>query len=114
VPQRLYGAHIRAPSGAPSWLEAFTAAEWPGLWSLARGAGSSTDCGRGYNHHGNHTGRYFSSLPPASVSRSIQSRARSASESVECLPGDRWPAPGEDPAGQGGGDRNADNSDREV
>jgi hypothetical protein len=64
VPQRLYDAHVQAPSGAPSWLEAFTAAERPDLWSLARDGRLFDGLWPEYNHHGNHTGRYFGSLHP--------------------------------------------------
>ena len=64
MPQRLYDAHVQAPSGAPSWLEAFMAAERPDLWSLARDDRLFDGLWPEYNHHGNHTGRYFGSLPP--------------------------------------------------
>jgi hypothetical protein len=64
VPQRLYDAHVQAPSGAPSWLEAFTAAERPDLWSLARDGRLFDGLWPEYNHHGNDTGRYFGSLHP--------------------------------------------------
>src|ERR1039457_1090603 len=49
---------------APSWLEAFTAAERPDLWSLARDGRLFDGLWPEYNHHGNHTGRYFGSVHP--------------------------------------------------
>jgi len=55
---------VQAPSGAPSWLEAFTAAERPDLWSRARDGRLFEGVWPEYNGHGNHTGRYFGSLFP--------------------------------------------------
>jgi hypothetical protein len=55
---------VQAPPGAPGWLEAFTAAERPDLWSRAYDGRIFEDLWPAYNHHGNHTGRYFSSLVP--------------------------------------------------
>ena len=55
---------MEAQSGGPEWLEAFTAAERPDLWSQARDQGLFDSVWPTYNHHGNHTGRYFSSLFP--------------------------------------------------
>src|SRR6202034_4598206 len=51
---------------------------------------------------------------PASRARSPRA-ATEVSESAEWLPGDGWwPAPGEDPAGQGGAGGDADNGEGEV
>jgi hypothetical protein len=55
---------VQAVDGAPGWLEAFTAAERPDLWLLARDGRVFEDLWPAYNHHGNHTGRYFGSLFP--------------------------------------------------
>jgi len=55
---------VQAPSGAPEWLEAFTAAERPDLWSQARDRQLFDSVWPAYNHHGNHTGQYFGSLFP--------------------------------------------------
>lgn len=55
---------MEVPAGAPEWLEACTAAERPDLWSQARDQGLFDSVWPAYNHHGNHTGRYFSSLFP--------------------------------------------------
>jgi hypothetical protein len=55
---------VQAPSGAPDWLEAFTAAERPDLWAQAREGGLFDGVWPEYNNHGNHTGRYFGSLFP--------------------------------------------------
>jgi hypothetical protein len=55
---------MQAPSGAPSWLEVFTAAERPDLWAQARESGLFNGVWPEYNHHGNHSGQYFSSLYP--------------------------------------------------
>ena len=55
---------MQAPSGAPDWLDAFTAAERPDLWAAAREQGLFDDVWPEYNMHGNHTGQYFGSLFP--------------------------------------------------
>jgi hypothetical protein len=55
---------VQAPSGAPDWLEAFTAAERPDLWAQARDDGLFNGLWPVYNQHGNHTGRYFGALVP--------------------------------------------------
>jgi GNAT superfamily N-acetyltransferase len=55
---------VQAPLGAPEWLEAFTAAERPDLWSKARDEGLFEGVWPEYNLHGNHTGQYFGSLFP--------------------------------------------------
>jgi hypothetical protein len=55
---------VQAPSGAPDWLEAFTAAERPDLWAQARDDGLFNGLWPVYNQHGNHTGRYFGALFP--------------------------------------------------
>ena len=55
---------MQAPSGAPDWLEAFTAAERPDLWAQARDDGLFNGLWPVYNEHGNHTGRYFGALFP--------------------------------------------------
>jgi hypothetical protein len=55
---------VQAPSGAPGWLEAFTAAERPDLWSRAYEGQIFEGLWPAYNHHGNHTGRYFGALVP--------------------------------------------------
>jgi hypothetical protein len=55
---------MRAPPGAPEWLDSFTAAERPDLWSQVRDARLFEDLWPVYNHHGNHTGTYFGSLFP--------------------------------------------------
>jgi hypothetical protein len=55
---------VQAPSGAPDWLEAFTAAERPDLWAQARDDGLFNGLWPEYNQHGNHTGRYFGALFP--------------------------------------------------
>ena len=55
---------MQAPSGAPDWLEAFTAAERPDLWAQARDDGLFNGLWPVYNQHGNHTGRYFGALFP--------------------------------------------------
>jgi hypothetical protein len=56
---------MRLPFSAPEWLAAFTAAERPDLWSLARDERLFGHLWPEYNHHGNHTGKYFGSLVPA-------------------------------------------------
>jgi hypothetical protein len=53
---------VDVPSGAPEWLEVFTAAERPDLWSLVREQGLFGGVWPEYNHHGNHSGQYFGSL----------------------------------------------------
>lgn len=55
---------VKPPLGAPSWLEAVTAAERPDLWEEVKGSGLFDSVWPEYNHHGNHSGRYFGSLIP--------------------------------------------------
>lgn len=55
---------MKVPSGSPPWLEAFTAAERPELWELARNGPAFRDVWPEYNQHGNNTARYFSRLLP--------------------------------------------------
>jgi GNAT superfamily N-acetyltransferase len=55
---------MRQPPGAPGWLDACTAAERPDLWAQARDEHLFADLWPAYNHHGNHTGEYFSALFP--------------------------------------------------
>ena len=55
---------MNAPPGSPDWLEVFTAGERPDLWEQAREAQTFADLWPAYNHHGNHSGRYFGALFP--------------------------------------------------
>ena len=55
---------VRLPSGAPEWLNAFTAAERPDLWESVRTEQRFRDLWPEYNHHGNLTPRYFGQLVP--------------------------------------------------
>ncbi|MFZ2059027.1 MAG: hypothetical protein WAV54_16600 [Acidimicrobiales bacterium] len=54
---------MQVPSGSPGWLEAFTAAERPDLWELAREQRLFDNLWPEYNLHGNNSG-YFGSLVP--------------------------------------------------
>lgn len=54
---------MQVPTGAPEWLEAFTAAERPDLWDAAREEGAFDGVWPEYNLHHNVT-RYFRSLVP--------------------------------------------------
>ena len=58
-------AGMEPPSDAPGWLRAVTAAERPDLWELVTSRHLFDDVWPEYNHHGNHTGRYFGALVPA-------------------------------------------------
>lgn len=62
---------MEVPSGSPHWLEAFTAAERPELWQLAREEPAFADLWPEYNLHGNNTGSYFRSLFPAHASLQV-------------------------------------------
>jgi GNAT superfamily N-acetyltransferase len=53
---------MRAPSGAPDWLAAFTAEERPDLWTKAGDEGVFNGVWPEYNMHGNHTPQYFGTL----------------------------------------------------
>lgn len=53
-----------APGEMPSWLEVVTAEERPDLWARARDEDFFGGVWPEYNHHGNHTGRYFGVLYP--------------------------------------------------
>jgi hypothetical protein len=53
-----------APTGAPPWLEVFTAEDRPDLWELARSEQVFTPLWPEYNNHGNHAGVYFDALVP--------------------------------------------------
>lgn len=55
---------MQAPPGSPDWLDVHTAAERPELWEKVASEGLFHGVWPAYNHHGNHTGRYFSALYP--------------------------------------------------
>jgi hypothetical protein len=55
---------VQAPSGAPEWLDVFTAEERPDLWGRAREEALFDGVWPAYNMHGNHTGQYFGTLFP--------------------------------------------------
>lgn len=55
---------MRAPAGAPEWLEASTAEERPDLWERARDERLFDGVWPEYNLHGDTSGRYFSRLFP--------------------------------------------------
>jgi len=56
-------------AGAPDWAKVFTAAERPDLWSSSQGR--FHHLWPEYNHHGNHSGRYFGALFPKHAERQI-------------------------------------------
>lgn len=55
---------VQVPSGAPDWLEVFTATERPDLWVAVRDGQAFRDVWPEYNLHGNLTPRYFGELVP--------------------------------------------------
>lgn len=55
---------MEPPPGSPAWLEVVTAADWPDLWELVNSRHLFDAVWPDYNHHGNHTGRYFGALVP--------------------------------------------------
>ncbi|MGA2528927.1 MAG: N-acetyltransferase [Acidimicrobiales bacterium] len=55
---------MQSPPGSPDWLGAFTAAERPDLWALARSEQAFDGLWPEYNKHGNQTNRYFGALFP--------------------------------------------------
>lgn len=55
---------VQVLTGAPEWLDAFTAAERPDLWDAVREGQLFRDVWPEYNQHGNLTPRYFGQLIP--------------------------------------------------
>jgi GNAT superfamily N-acetyltransferase len=55
------GVELRS---APEWTEVFTAAERPDLWMAVRAEDRFRSVWPEYNHHGNHSARYFGALYP--------------------------------------------------
>ena len=53
---------MRAPDNAPDWVRVFTAEERPDLWQDVSRVDLFGSVWPEYNHHGNHTGLYFSQL----------------------------------------------------
>jgi GNAT superfamily N-acetyltransferase len=51
-------------ANSPGWLTVVTAAERPDLWKLVAGRDQFKEVWPEYNHHGNHTARYFGRLVP--------------------------------------------------
>lgn len=49
---------------APTWASVVTAAERPDLWQAVRAEDCFHSVWPEYNHHGNHSGRYFGALYP--------------------------------------------------
>lgn len=55
---------MQAPRSAPRGVELFTAAERPDLWQSVRSDHRFRQVWPEYNHHGNHSGKYFGALYP--------------------------------------------------
>ena len=55
---------MEAPANAPRWAKVFTAAERPDLWWAVQSESRFSSLWPEYNHHGNHSGRYFGALFP--------------------------------------------------
>lgn len=55
---------MEVPASAPPWVAVFTAAERPDLWLATRSEDRFDSVWPEYNHHGNHSGRYFGALFP--------------------------------------------------
>jgi GNAT superfamily N-acetyltransferase len=56
---------MESPPEAPEWLKVVTAAERPDLWEFVRRQHLFDGVWPEYNHHGNHSDRYFGALVPA-------------------------------------------------
>jgi GNAT superfamily N-acetyltransferase len=55
---------VEAPASAPKWAKVFTAAERPDLWLAVQSEDRFRSLWPEYNHHGNHSERYFGALFP--------------------------------------------------
>ena len=55
---------MEPPPDGPPWLTVVTAEERPDLWELVSAQRLFDGVWPEYNHHGNHTGRYFGALVP--------------------------------------------------
>jgi GNAT superfamily N-acetyltransferase len=56
---------MERPTNAPEWLQVVTGEDRPELWELVQSQCLFDGVWPEYNHHGNHTGRYFGALMPA-------------------------------------------------
>ncbi len=56
---------MEPPPDAPEWLTVVTAEDRPDLWEMVRRQHVFDGVWPEYNHHGNHSGRYFGQLVPA-------------------------------------------------
>jgi GNAT superfamily N-acetyltransferase len=62
---------VEPPPEAPEWLKVVTAQDRPDLWEMVRRRHVFDGVWPEYNHHGNHSGRYFGQLVPAYASLQV-------------------------------------------